>query len=211
MSDVQKIFDFTTYLEGFKKLERFVGQVFWRDYPGPKRYESTADHTWRMAMILTVVEKRLSQPIDFAKSMKMVLIHDIPELIAGDLSPLGSDGTGNDSHAYNTVAREQKSEREKAAAEIIFNKLPEPEAKELYTLWLEIEAQTSFEARLVKAIDKFEGKLQAVEYTGNAFFKEHYDFTRKYGVETWDVDPILKELGETLLKDMETNFVEFKG
>ena len=170
MTDIQKIFTFTTYIGKFKKMERFVGQFFWRDYPKIDRYDSNADHTWRMAMLLTIIEPHLSQPIDFKKAMQMLLIHDIPEIIAGDASPLGSDGTGNDSHAYSDEASKIKYEAEKAASLEIFGMLPETQAKELHNLWFEFEAQSCFEAKVVKAIDKFEGKLQASEYRNGSWF-----------------------------------------
>lgn len=212
MSDIRKIFEFTTYLEGFKKVERFVGQVFWRDYPAPPQshYESNADHTWRMAMMLLVLEDKLSHPIDFKKAMKMVLLHDIPEMIAGDASPLGTDGSGLDSHAYNKVKAEEKFEKEKIAAEEIFSKLPDNQAKEFFDLWLEFEEQLSYEAKVVKAIDKLEGKLQAFEYRRGSFFKAHQEFTLKYGVDTYKVDPVIQELGDILTKELQDAYTEFK-
>ncbi len=210
MTDIRKIFEFTTYLEGFKKIERFVGQHFWKDYPHPLRYESDADHTWRMAMMLVVIEKRLSRPIDFAKAMKMLLIHDVPEIIAGDASPLGTDGTGKDSHAYNTDMAEAKFEREKEAAEEIFGKLPKEEAEALYALWLEYEDQASYEAKVIKALDRFEGKLQTLEYTNGVIFKEHLAFAETYGTDTFNIDPALKELEAVLLEEFHAKFKEFK-
>lgn len=210
MNDIQKIFAFTTYIGQFKKMERFVGQFFWRDYPKIDRYDSNADHTWRMAMILTVIEPHLSQPIDFKKAMRMLLIHDIPEIIAGDASPLGSDGTGNDSHAYNKEAVVQKFESEKSAALEIFNKLPNNQANELYDLWMEYENQDSFEAKIVKAIDKFEGKLQASEYRQGSWFKDHFAWTLAYGTETFKTDPKLQELMDVLAEEMENNYIEYK-
>jgi len=211
MSDIRKIFDFTTYLEGFKKMERFAGQVFWRDYPTPTHYESNADHTWRMAMMLISLEEHLSVPIDFKKAMKMLLIHDIPEMIAGDASPLGTDGTGKDSHAYSQKKAEEKFENEKAAAQEIFAKLPEGQAQELLELWLEFEKQESFESKVVKAIDKLEARLQAFEYTKGIFIKEHFQFTSTYGVKTSSVDPAIQEFADILSKELEENYVEYTG
>ena len=211
MNDIRKIFDFTTYLEGFKKMERFVGQVFWRDYPPRSHYESNADHTWRMAMMLLTLESRLSQPIDFKRAMKMLLVHDIPEMVAGDPSPLGTDGSGQDSHAYNKLKADEKFEKEKAAAQEIFAKLPRDQADELFNLWLEFERQDSYESKVVKAIDKLEGKLQAFEYTNGVFYKEHRDFNMTYGTDTYKADPAIAEFGEILLKEMDTKYVEFKG
>ena len=93
--------------------------------------ESNADHSWRLAMMVVMLEKHLSQPLDFRKAIIMALIHDIPEIIAGDPSPLGSDGTGNDSHAYNKEAARKKFENEDKAAKEIFGKLPKEEGDEL--------------------------------------------------------------------------------
>ena len=115
----------------------------------------------------------------------MLLIHDIPEIIVGDASPLGSDGTGNDSHAYNEEASGRKYEAEKEASLEIFGKLPESQAKELHDLWLEFEKQECFEAKVVKAIDKFEAKLQASEYRQGSWFKDHLAWTLAYGKETF--------------------------
>lgn len=206
---IKKVFDFATYVEGFKKMERFKGMFFWRDYPYPERYESNADHTWRMAMILIILEPHLSKPIDFKRAVKMALIHDVPELIAGDASPLGSDGTGNDSHAYNKQIAQQKFEEEKKAARDIFNKLPKESSDELYKLWLEFEEQASFEAKLVKAIDKFEGKLQSLEYTRGCVHKDHLAFALTYGVRAFEVDPAMKALGDLVLRETEGQFKEF--
>lgn len=210
-SDIQKVFDFTSFLEGFKKMERWVGQYFWRDYPGPVKYESDADHSWRLAMMLLVIEPHLAQPIDFKKAMRMALIHDVPEILAGDLSPLGTDGTGKDSHAYNAEVAAEKNRKESSAAQTIFGKLPDAQRDELMATWLEFEAQSSYEAKVVKALDKLEGKLQAFEYSHGVMFKEHFDFTMKYGNETYKADPATKEFGDILLRNLEKNFVEFTG
>lgn len=210
MKGAQQIYDFIHFLEEFKKMERFIGQVFWRDYPYPQRYESNADHTWRMALILVLVEEHLAQPIDFKKMMKMILIHDLPEILAGDTSPMGKVGDGKDTHAYNKEKAEQKFANEKRAAETIFGKLPEPQGKELMELWLEYEQQASYEAKVAKAIDKFEGKMQVLESTNGVLFPKHFDFTMKYGVGSFNADPAIREMGDMLLKDLEASFEEYK-
>lgn len=208
MTDAQKIFDFTSFVGKLKGLERFVGQFFWRDYP-PRRYESVADHTWRMALLLAVSESRLSKPLDFKKAMTMLLIHDLPEIIAGDASPLGTDGTGNDSHAYNREVAEGKFQKEDAAAREIFGTLPEDLRAHLYELWREFEEQSSYEARVVKALDKLEAKLQALEYTGGVMFPEHRDFTMRYGNETYAADPFTETFGEILLDELRRRYRPF--
>jgi putative hydrolases of HD superfamily len=91
---LKRFYSFATLLEGLKKIERFKGQFYWRDYPELKRYESVADHSWRLAMLVILLEKQFSQNINLEKAIKIALIHDIPEILSGDASPLGEDGTG---------------------------------------------------------------------------------------------------------------------
>ncbi len=210
MNQTSKLLAFTRLLQGLKNLERFKGQYYWKEYPQPERYESVADHSWRMAMMLVVIESSLSQPIDFKKAMTMALIHDLPEIIAGDPSPLGSDGTGKDSHAYNAELKAKKYEKEKQAAQEIFGALPEDEKKNLYSLWLEYEGQQSFEGRLVKALDRIEAKLQVLEYTKkDGMYKSHLDFTIAYGSETLDVDASVKAFGSAVVEELQKNYKEF--
>ena len=156
-----------------------------------------------------VVKAKILNLDDFKKAMKMLLIHDIPEIIAGDASPLGSDGTGKDSHAYSEDASQRKYEAEKAASLEIFGKLPQVQTKELNDLWLEYEKQECFEARVVKAIDTFEGKLQASEYRQGSWFKDHFAWTLAYGKDTFKTDPALQELMEVLALSMRENYTEY--
>ncbi|MBI3626834.1 HD domain-containing protein [Candidatus Uhrbacteria bacterium] len=95
------LLDFITYIGQLKEIERWRGQFYWRDYPQQARYDSVADHTWRLAVILMLIKDKLSQPFNLEKALKMALIHDLPEIIAGDDNPLEGDGTGNNTYAFN--------------------------------------------------------------------------------------------------------------
>ena len=79
----------------------------------------------------------------------------------------------------------------------------------MYALWLEYEKQECFESKIVKAIDKIEGKLQAAEYTKGTMFKDHLDFSIKYGMNTFDVDPFISELGAHTNEELQKDFKEF--
>lgn len=208
--DINKVFSFIKTMQGLKEVERFKGQFFWKDYGRKKEYESVADHTWRMVMILVIIEPYLSKPINFTKTIKMALIHDIPEIIAGDSSPLGSDGTGNDAHLYNKKAADEKYEKENDAAKKIFFELSNDQGQELYDLWLEHEKQETFESKVVKALDKLEGKLQAAEYTKGVMFEKHLEFSLKYGEELFDIDPVFDKLNNLVREEFTKNYKEFK-
>ena len=62
-------------------IERFKGQTYWAEYPSPGRWESVADHSWRLALLLQSISDQLSRPIDLSKALRMCLIHDLPEII----------------------------------------------------------------------------------------------------------------------------------
>ncbi len=206
--DAEKVLSFFKFIGQLKEIERFKDQYFWKDYPHKKERESVADHTWRMAMMLVVLEPHLSRPLNLGNALKMCLVHDLPEIIAGDASPLGSDGTGKDGHHYNEAVAAKRYEEEKAAAKKIFSQLPDT-GEELYKLWIEFEEQKTFEAQVVKAMDKLEGKLQAAEYLGGVMFKEHLPFNLAYGIKYFEVDPAVKELSELVLKEFTNNYKEF--
>ncbi|MEK7615532.1 MAG: HD domain-containing protein [Patescibacteria group bacterium] len=209
MSDTEKLYSFATALEGLKKIERWRGQFFWKEYPQPHWYESVADHSWRLTMLVLMMAPRLSQKIDLEKALKMALIHDIAEIITGDESPLGEDGTGKSTHAFDERLAQEKMERETQAVRQLFSQLPESDAKEFYDLWLEAEQKVSFEAKVVKALDKLEATLQALEYSDGVLYKEHFEFSIKYSMKYADVDPAIKSFGDEIVQKMTERFKEF--
>lgn len=207
---LKQLSDFSFVLGEAKRLERFKGQFFWKDYPGIERFDSVADHSWRLAMLVLLLENSLAQKMDVAKALKMALVHDLPEILSGDDSPVGTDGTGNDSYAFNKEKEEEKYQREKASAEKIFKNLPKKLSKELYNLWMEYEKQESFESKIVKSLDKIEATIQVLEYRNGHMFPEHWEFTRKYGRKGSEIDPAIQEFGNLIVKEMGVKYKEFK-
>lgn len=210
MKDVLKIFEFTNVISKLKKIERFKGQFFWRDYPELKRYESAADHTWRLGILVILFADQLSQKINLEKALKMVLIHDLPEVLSGDESPVGEDGNGNNTYAFNSEKAEEKHIKEKEGAVALFKKLPPKLAKEFFNLWIEYEKQESFEARVIKSLDKIEATVQVLEYRQGHMFEEHLEFTRQYGLKGSEVDPAISNFGKFVIEELSRKYKKFK-
>ncbi|MFA6322872.1 MAG: HD domain-containing protein [Candidatus Buchananbacteria bacterium] len=206
---LKKFFEFATELEKLKKIERFKGQHYWKDYPQPTHFESVADHTWRLGMLVIILTDQLSKKIDLEKALKMVLIHDLPEIIAGDGSPLGDDGMGQNSYAFNHERAQERHNEEKEAAISIFNMLPAEEAKKFFNLWLEYERQESFESKVVKSLDKIEALMQVLEYRKGHLFKDHLEFNKKYALKGSEIDPAINEFGNHIFSEMEKEYKEF--
>lgn len=181
--DLQQFFEFAREIGKLKQLERFKGHHYWKDYPELPRYESVADHTWRLGMLVLMFADQLTRKIDLEKALKMVLIHDLPEIIAGDESPIGDDGTGKKTHAYDPGIAQEKHLKEKEAATALFGMLPKAQAEALFEIWLEYEQQKSFESRVIKALDKIEALMQVLEYREGHLFEKHLEFTISYALK----------------------------
>jgi putative hydrolase of HD superfamily len=116
-----------------------------------KNPESIADHMYRMSVMAMLMEG--SSAYDFAHCMKLAIVHDIAECIAGDITPTCG------------VSDEEKREMESKAMDSLEEMLGECMAgKSMRALWEEYEAGESEEAKLVKDFDKIEMIVQALEY-----------------------------------------------
>jgi putative hydrolases of HD superfamily len=207
---LNQYFTFANILESLKKLERFRGQYYWKDYPQRDRYESVADHSWRLAVLIILFSEKLEQAFDFEKAVKIALVHDIAEILAGDKSPMGNDGTGKSSHAYNKDEAKAKFQEESSAAQEIFANLPKDKHQEFYDLWLDYEEQTSYEAKIVKALDRIECMLQVLEYQDGHMFPQHLEFTINYGLEKSSVSKVVADFGNIIANKLKAKFKNYE-
>ena len=159
--DIESTIGFLKEIEKFKSCERVCQTTC------VGRAESDAEHSWHLALFLILLEKEFEH-IDFSKLLKIALIHDLPEIYAGDTNPYRDD-TGD------------KEAREKDAAEKLFSTLPESLATGLLSLFDEYINQASPEARLVKSVDKLMPLIQ------NLCTNAHHSSYRKLGVEYGEV------------------------
>lgn len=107
------------------------------------RQENSAEHSWHLAMMAVVLaEHATDRGIDLARVLKMVLVHDVVEVDAGD------------TFAYDQEGMKDKAEREQRAADRLFGLLPGDQGAELRGLWEEFEARQSAEARFANALDR---------------------------------------------------------
>ena len=124
------------------------------------RYENDAEHAWHLAvMAMTLAEYANDEGLDVSKVIRMVLLHDIVEIDAGDTL------------VYDTARREEKKEQESKAAKRIFGLLPEDQRDAFRELWEDFEARQTPEARFAAALDRLEPILQNVSTRGHAWQK----------------------------------------
>jgi putative hydrolase of HD superfamily len=151
---IQKQIDFIVEID---KLKEIVRQTYLLD--GSRR-EDDAEHSWHIAMMALVLAEHANVHCDMLRSIKMLLIHDIVEIDAGD------------AFIYDEKANEGKGERERMAARRIFNILPEDQAEVYLELWREFEERTTPESLFANSVDRLEPILQNY-YTKGKTWQAH--------------------------------------
>ena len=111
------------------------------------RPENDAEHSWALCLFVMTLAEHSNTPIDVLRVMKMLLIHDIVEIDAGD------------TFAYDTRRQADQHEREAAAATRIFGLLPDDQAAEFRALWDEFEDRKTSNAQFAHAIDRCQAML----------------------------------------------------
>lgn len=107
-----------------------------------ERHENSAEHSWHLAMMAIVLQEYSNQEVDLLHVLKMLLVHDVVEIDAGD------------TYCYDEQANSDKAEREQKAANRIFALLPPDQERELRSLWEEFEARRTPEAKFANALDR---------------------------------------------------------
>lgn len=121
------------------------------------RRENSAEHSWHLAIMAALLSEYAPEPVDVTRVMKMVLIHDIVEVDAGD------------TFAYDTVGNTDKEEREKRAADRIFGMLPDEQCREFRALWDEFEEARTPESKFANALDRLQPLLHNSETQGGTW------------------------------------------
>lgn len=122
------------------------------------RAENDAEHSWHLCLLVIVLAEHANLPaLDTLRVLKMLIIHDLVEIDAGD------------TFAYDDHRMADQHARESRAAERIFGLLPEDQSRQFRELWDEFEAKETPEARFATAVDRFQPVLLNVLTQGSAW------------------------------------------
>ncbi len=147
-------------IEFIREIDK-LKQVFRRTYlMDDTRKENDAEHSWHLAVMVILLGEHAAEKIDLFRVVKMVLIHDLVEIDAGD------------TFCYDTEGNKTKAIREQTAADRIFNILPCDQAGEIRSLWDEFEARQTPEAKFAAALDRLQPLLHNYATAGRAW-REH--------------------------------------
>ena len=121
-------------------------------YTSSGRQESVAEHTWRMSLMAVLIEPLLKHKVDTARLLKMIILHDLVEAEAKDISALDV--------LRNPEIKLQKEEKERQAIQNLRRTLKDTNGQEIYDLFYEFESKETYEAKVANALDKLEVQLQ---------------------------------------------------
>lgn len=125
-----------------------------------KRRENDAEHSFHLALFVIMLAEHSQEKIDVLHTLKMVLIHDIVEIDAGD------------TYCYDEQGYTTKEDRETRAAERLFGILPDDQKQEYINLWQEFEERKTPEAKFAAAVDRLQPMLLNAA-KGGISWKEH--------------------------------------
>ena len=108
------------------------------------RRENDAEHSWHLALMVMVLIEYADQPVDAARVLELVLVHDLVEIYAGD------------TFLHDEAAAADQPEREQRAANRLFPLLPDDQAVLFRARWDEFEARETAESRFAKAMDRLQ-------------------------------------------------------
>lgn len=142
------------------EIDKLKG-ILRRTHPmGAARYENSAEHSWQLALMALTLAEHANETVDVVHVMRMLLIHDIVEIDAGD------------TFCYDEDGHLDKAERETRAATRIFGLLPVDQGAELRALWDEFEERRTPEAQFANALDRLMPVLHNI-YNGGGSWTEN--------------------------------------
>lgn len=125
------------------------------------RNENTAEHSWHIAVMVPLLAEHAPPPVDVARVTKMLLVHDVIEIDAGD------------TYCYDPAANLDKAQRERRAADRLFGLLPPDQRDDLRALWEEFERNDTPDARFANALDRFQALLNNFHSHGRSWQQHH--------------------------------------
>jgi len=152
LSDLEKIINFIVEIEQLKNISRNTRPV------GLDRYENSAEHSWHVCLSALILKEYANEKVNIDKVIKMLLIHDLGEIDAGDTI------------FYHANTSDVK-EAEKNGIKRILGELPDELANTYFTLWQEFELGKTPESKFARAVDRLPPLLHNIYGQGHSWKK----------------------------------------
>lgn len=180
------------FIKEIDKVKSIFRQTYLAD---GTRKENDAEHSWHIALMAVLLKEYVSEDVDVAKVMTMVLIHDLVEIDAGD------------TYAYDSEGAKSKREREVKAADRIFGILPEDQGMYFRELWEEFEAYETPDAKYAHLLDNFQ-PLLLNDASGGRSWNEHGVYKSQIYKRNEKVQETSEEIWNTIQEVVESHIAK---
>lgn len=177
--DARKLIEFMHVMERLKNNTR-------HSWTSNGRHESVAEHSWRTALLAMFMKDEFPNA-DIDRVIRMCLVHDFGEAVTGDIP------------AFEKTKADEAVELR--ALEQLVGGLPAPWAEELSTLFAEMEALETEEAKIYKSLDRMEAILQHNEADISTWLPLEYELNITYGEAQVQFSDYMIALREALRED----------
>lgn len=150
------------------------------------RTESVAEHSWRVSLMAFLLRREFPD-VDMDRVVDMCLIHDLGECFTGDIPTFVK--TDSDRSVEDSLLDQWVSS------------LPEEIASDLKSLYAEMDAQETKEAKIYKAMDKLEALIQHNESPLSTWSENEYELNKTYAFNNVTFSEWLTELRQEILQD----------
>ncbi|MBQ9743720.1 MAG: HD domain-containing protein [Clostridia bacterium] len=173
------------FIEFLNKIEKLKCNTR-HSWTSTGRQESVAEHSWRLA-VMAMLCKNEFPGIDIDKVVKMCLVHDFGEALTGDIP------------AFLKTKENEKAEE--VAVKSLLSTLPPSERTELITLFDEMNALSTPEAKLYKALDNIEAIISHNEAPLSTWLPREFHENLTYGTENCEFSEWTRALRKELKRD----------
>lgn len=156
------------------------------------RQESVAEHTFQMALMAVFMAPYLKEPINLEKTLKMILVHDLVEAVAGDIPWFEA-----------SERKEMKAAKEREAIERIRSSLPADIGEDVYQRWHEFEEGACPESKFARALDNLEVQIQHNMAQLETWLPIEYDLVHTKMDPHCEYDPFIKRFCQAVKEQAE--------
>jgi putative hydrolase of HD superfamily len=169
-----------------------------------KKGDSSADHSWRLALMAIIVTRELNLKINLLKALEIALIHDLAEAITGDIDYMLIK--------KGKITKELKKKNELKAINKLTANLPPKIGRGIFGSWNEYEKTKTKEAKFIKALDKLETFTQTLELGYKQYNHPEYipNYADKHIAAFPELIPLLMLLKKNLKKEFKKGKIIWK-
>ena len=170
-------------------IRRYFHQRFWENETQDAEYaeivepmprlESVAEHSWHVADTVLLLVGHFPELYP-DRCAQLAILHDKMEITIGDQNPVGRDGTGRATHAFNAQERVSKASAERVAIDRYLSRLRPAARRTQADALFELLDGATPEAQFVKAIDKLQALAFVLVKKHGELADRHLEFTLRY-------------------------------